>query len=455
MIDDLPVEISHYGPPTPDFLYVAIPEAGSRKSLVSHLLKSNCPVTGQPDWASAADPLRRPAHRPRRPAALPGLLPRAQRLPRTLRRTHLHGHPERCAPTGWRCTRATRAAAAWTSIPSARRRACRCRATRAPPPVADRCRRDDAGPLRQNRRLPPTEPRMRLVALTALMALALVACTRGPRRRRPRRPPKPASGQAATLPPKPTSRPANRRRRRCRPATTASSRRTGHERGCGGPRACRRRRRSRRAIRSTPRCRASAAAMGSRCRRAGRRRRHRSRPRPGSACRRPADGGLVRFSPARAVAGRAYTVEVAINDRVVRDAQRSASSVDRGSGSCPPARCPTAASRDDACDPSLQRCGACCAAFRVAFHWSEAQPANPDGVPQRASTAAPARTRAAPHPAVAMRCVALDRHGRHRTSLHDLANAGRRPAAHSAPPGNTARRARSATARARSTGCLR
>lgn len=28
-----------------------------------------------------------------------------------------------------------------------------------------------------------------------------------------------------------------------------------------------------------------------------------------------------------------------------------------------------------------QRCGACCAAFRVAFHWSEAQPANPAGVP--------------------------------------------------------------------------
>jgi Fe-S-cluster containining protein len=26
-------------------------------------------------------------------------------------------------------------------------------------------------------------------------------------------------------------------------------------------------------------------------------------------------------------------------------------------------------------------CGACCAAFRVAFHWSEAQPDNPDGPP--------------------------------------------------------------------------
>lgn len=27
------------------------------------------------------------------------------------------------------------------------------------------------------------------------------------------------------------------------------------------------------------------------------------------------------------------------------------------------------------------RCGACCAHFRVAFHWSEAEPANPGGVP--------------------------------------------------------------------------
>ena len=29
-----------------------------------------------------------------------------------------------------------------------------------------------------------------------------------------------------------------------------------------------------------------------------------------------------------------------------------------------------------------QQCGACCAAFRVAFHWSEAAPANPDGPPE-------------------------------------------------------------------------
>lgn len=27
------------------------------------------------------------------------------------------------------------------------------------------------------------------------------------------------------------------------------------------------------------------------------------------------------------------------------------------------------------------RCGACCATFRISFHWSEAQPHNPDGPP--------------------------------------------------------------------------
>ncbi|WP_460457186.1 NADPH-dependent 7-cyano-7-deazaguanine reductase QueF [Arenimonas alkanexedens] len=51
LIDDLPIEISHYGPPRPDFLS-ADPELKVDEILVSHLLKSNCPVTGQPDWAS-------------------------------------------------------------------------------------------------------------------------------------------------------------------------------------------------------------------------------------------------------------------------------------------------------------------------------------------------------------------------------------------------------------------
>lgn len=51
VIDDLPIEISHYGPPRPEFLSS---DTGLKADevLVSHLLKSNCPVTGQPDWAS-------------------------------------------------------------------------------------------------------------------------------------------------------------------------------------------------------------------------------------------------------------------------------------------------------------------------------------------------------------------------------------------------------------------
>lgn len=50
-IDDLDLAIDDYGPPRPDYLAVA-PGAEVEEALVSHLLKSNCPVTGQPDWAS-------------------------------------------------------------------------------------------------------------------------------------------------------------------------------------------------------------------------------------------------------------------------------------------------------------------------------------------------------------------------------------------------------------------
>jgi 7-cyano-7-deazaguanine reductase len=51
LIDDLPIEITHYGPPRPDFLS-SDPGLRADEVLVSHLLKTNCPVTGQPDWAS-------------------------------------------------------------------------------------------------------------------------------------------------------------------------------------------------------------------------------------------------------------------------------------------------------------------------------------------------------------------------------------------------------------------
>lgn len=48
-IDEVDVDIAHYEP-APELL-TAGTEVVS-ESLVSHLLKSNCPVTGQPDWAS-------------------------------------------------------------------------------------------------------------------------------------------------------------------------------------------------------------------------------------------------------------------------------------------------------------------------------------------------------------------------------------------------------------------
>ena len=51
-IDDLPVSIEHYGPPRADYLH-ANPHTGVvEETLVSDLLRSNCPVTGQPDWGS-------------------------------------------------------------------------------------------------------------------------------------------------------------------------------------------------------------------------------------------------------------------------------------------------------------------------------------------------------------------------------------------------------------------
>jgi 7-cyano-7-deazaguanine reductase len=51
-IDGEPIAIERYGPPDPSLLATTTGEAD--ETLVSDLLKSNCPVTGQPDWASIA-----------------------------------------------------------------------------------------------------------------------------------------------------------------------------------------------------------------------------------------------------------------------------------------------------------------------------------------------------------------------------------------------------------------
>lgn len=50
-IDDLDISISGYEHPQPDLLRCDAQRVVS-ESLHSHLLKSNCPVTGQPDWGS-------------------------------------------------------------------------------------------------------------------------------------------------------------------------------------------------------------------------------------------------------------------------------------------------------------------------------------------------------------------------------------------------------------------
>ena len=52
LLDDLPLAIDDYGPPRPAYLSADHNAAPVEEILVSHLLRSNCPVTGQPDWGS-------------------------------------------------------------------------------------------------------------------------------------------------------------------------------------------------------------------------------------------------------------------------------------------------------------------------------------------------------------------------------------------------------------------
>jgi 7-cyano-7-deazaguanine reductase len=51
LLDRLDVECTHYTP-APQLLHAATHEQPVTETLVSHLLKSNCLVTGQPDWGS-------------------------------------------------------------------------------------------------------------------------------------------------------------------------------------------------------------------------------------------------------------------------------------------------------------------------------------------------------------------------------------------------------------------
>lgn len=52
LLDTQAIDIDHYGPPEANFLLAAASAAAVEETVVSHLLRSNCPVTGQPDWGS-------------------------------------------------------------------------------------------------------------------------------------------------------------------------------------------------------------------------------------------------------------------------------------------------------------------------------------------------------------------------------------------------------------------
>ena len=58
-IDELDVSISNYEQPQPELLRCN-PDNVVEQTLHSHLLKSNCPVTGQPDWGSVVVEYRGP-----------------------------------------------------------------------------------------------------------------------------------------------------------------------------------------------------------------------------------------------------------------------------------------------------------------------------------------------------------------------------------------------------------
>ncbi|WP_312443788.1 MULTISPECIES: NADPH-dependent 7-cyano-7-deazaguanine reductase QueF [Stutzerimonas] len=62
-IDELDVAIEHYDHPRPELL-ACDAERVVEESLHSHVLKSNCPVTGQPDWGSVVVEYRGAALQP-------------------------------------------------------------------------------------------------------------------------------------------------------------------------------------------------------------------------------------------------------------------------------------------------------------------------------------------------------------------------------------------------------
>jgi 7-cyano-7-deazaguanine reductase len=51
-LDDLELEVADYGPPQPEHLRVHAHARQVEEALTTQLFRSNCPVTGQPDWAA-------------------------------------------------------------------------------------------------------------------------------------------------------------------------------------------------------------------------------------------------------------------------------------------------------------------------------------------------------------------------------------------------------------------
>jgi 7-cyano-7-deazaguanine reductase len=60
LLDSQSIDIDHYGPPQADFLSADSGAIAVEETVVSHLLRSNCPVTGQPDWGSVQITYRGP-----------------------------------------------------------------------------------------------------------------------------------------------------------------------------------------------------------------------------------------------------------------------------------------------------------------------------------------------------------------------------------------------------------
>lgn len=60
LLDGQSIDIDHYGPPQAEFLSTDNSAIAVEETLVSHLLRSNCPVTGQPDWGSVQITYRGP-----------------------------------------------------------------------------------------------------------------------------------------------------------------------------------------------------------------------------------------------------------------------------------------------------------------------------------------------------------------------------------------------------------